>query len=109
MYANNILRYTIELSKWSSRRENICNEGLVQQTRSVEILIQYIRKLGDFHMGNRVPQSDLDRGKKETVGQKTCGRNQCPNIMPQPQNDSRLAQSTAGMSQHLLLTPKMGL
>ena len=32
-------------------------------------------------MRNRVPQPVLDRGKKETVGQKTCGGNQCPNIM----------------------------
>ena len=35
-------------------------------------------------MRNKVPQPDLDRGKKETVGQKTCGGNQCPNIMPLP-------------------------
>ena len=28
-------------------------------------------------MRNRVPQSDLDRGKKETVGQKTYDGNQC--------------------------------
>ena len=40
-------------------------------------------------MRNRVPQSDLNRGKKETVGQKTCGGNQCPNIMPLPHNESR--------------------
>ena len=26
---------------------------------------------------------------KETVGQKTCGGNQCPNIMPLPHNESR--------------------
>ena len=40
-------------------------------------------------MRNRVPQPDLDRDKKETVGQKTCGGNQCPNIMPLPHNESR--------------------
>ena len=48
-------------------------------------------------MWNRVPKPDLDRGKKETGegwgvgggGQKTCGGNQCPNIMPLPHNESR--------------------
>ena len=40
-------------------------------------------------MQNRVPQPDLDRGKSETVGQKTCGGNHCPNIMPLPHNESR--------------------
>ena len=40
-------------------------------------------------MWNRVPQPDLDRGKKETVGQKICGGNQCPNIMPLPHHESR--------------------
>ena len=40
-------------------------------------------------MRNRVPQPDLDRGRKETVGQKTCGGNQCPNTMPLPHNESR--------------------
>ena len=38
-------------------------------------------------MRNRVPLPNLDRGKKETVGQKTCGGNQCPNIMPLPHNE----------------------
>ena len=40
-------------------------------------------------MRNRVPQPDLDRGKKEPVGQKTCGGNQCPKTMPLPNNESR--------------------
>ena len=40
-------------------------------------------------MRNRVPKPVLDRGKKETMGQKTCGGNQCPNIMPLPHNESR--------------------
>ena len=40
-------------------------------------------------MRNRVPQPDLGRGKKETLGQKTCGGNQCPNIMPLPHNETR--------------------
>ena len=40
-------------------------------------------------MRNRVPQPALDRGKNETVGQKTRGGNQCPNIMPLPHNKSR--------------------
>ena len=40
-------------------------------------------------MWNRVPQPDLDRGNKETVGQNACGGNQCPNIMPLPNNESR--------------------
>ena len=46
-------------------------------------------RLGDFHTENRVPQPDLDIGKKETVVQNTCGGNQCPNIMPLPHNESR--------------------
>ena len=50
-------------------------------------------------MRNRVPQPDLGRGKKETVGQKTCGANQCPNIMPLPHNESRTVHN-----RHLLLT-----
>ena len=42
-------------------------------------------------MRNRVhvPQPDLDRGKKATMGQKTCGGSKCPNIMPLPHNESR--------------------
>ena len=40
-------------------------------------------------MRNRVLQPDLESDKKETVGQKTCGGNQCPNIMPLPHNESR--------------------
>ena len=40
-------------------------------------------------MRNRVPQPDLDRDKKETVGQKTYGGNQCLNIMPLPHNECR--------------------
>ena len=48
-------------------------------------------------MRNRVPQPDLDRGKKETVGQKTCGGNQCPNIMPLPHNESQLSSRYAFM------------
>ena len=40
-------------------------------------------------MRNRVPQPDLDRGKKETLGQKVYSGPQCPNIMPLPHNDSR--------------------
>ena len=40
-------------------------------------------------MRNRVPQPVLDRGKKGTVGQKTCGGDQCPNIMPLPHNEYR--------------------
>ena len=40
-------------------------------------------------MRNRVPQPALDRGKKETVGQKTFGGNQCPNIMPLPHSECR--------------------
>ena len=47
-------------------------------------------------MRNRVPQPDLDRGKKETVGQKTCGGNQCPNIMPLPHNESRTVHNRHG-------------
>ena len=40
-------------------------------------------------MRNRVAQPNLDRGKKETVGQKTCGGNQCSNIMLLPHNEAR--------------------
>ena len=40
-------------------------------------------------MRNRVPEPALDRGKKETMAQETCGGNQCPNIMPLPHNESR--------------------
>ena len=44
-------------------------------------------------MRNRVPQPDLGRGKKDTVGQKTCGGNQYPNIMPLLHNGSRTAHN----------------
>ena len=47
-------------------------------------------------MRNRVPQPDLDRGKQETVGQKTYGGNQCPNIMPLPHNESRTVHNRHG-------------
>ena len=40
-------------------------------------------------MRNRIPQPDLDRGKKETVGQQTFDGNECPNIMPLSHNESR--------------------
>ena len=55
-------------------------------------------------MRNRVPLPDLDRGKKETVGQKTCGGNQCPNIMPLPHNESASSANASGLDQ-----AKMGL
>ena len=40
-------------------------------------------------MRNRVPQPALDRGKKETMGKKTCGGNQCLNIKPLPHDECR--------------------
>ena len=46
-------------------------------------------------MRNRVPQPALDRGKKETMAKKTCGGNQCPNIMPLSHNVSHGPASSA--------------
>ena len=64
-------------------------------------------------MRNRVPLPDLDRGKKKTVGQKTCGGNQCPNIMPLPHNESRTVlnrhESASSANASGLDQAKMGL
>ena len=64
-------------------------------------------------MRNRVPLPDLDRGKKETVGQKTCGVHQCPNNMPLPHNESRTVhnrhESTSSANASGLDQAKMGL
>ena len=64
-------------------------------------------------MRNRVPLPDLDRGKKETVGQKTCGGNHCPNIMPLPHNESRTVhnrhESASSANASGLDQAKMGL
>ena len=55
-------------------------------TRNSNTVYSHSRR---FPYAEQSTQPALDRGKKETVGQKTCGGNQCPNIMPLPHNESR--------------------